>query len=117
MTGLDPDFAQVVDEDVIGKAAAPKPERLLSIDVLRGLTIAFMIIVNDQMGPAPFHQLTHALWNGLTATDLVFPTFLFLVGLTTVLSTASRKARGATRQELFLHTLRRAVLLILLALW
>lgn len=113
MTNLDPDFASVVDEDVIARPAATRPERLLSIDVLRGLTIAFMIIVNDQVGPAPFHQLTHALWNGFTATDLVFPTFLFLVGLTTVLSTAARTARGASRRELFLHALRRTVLLIL----
>lgn len=112
MTNLDPDFAPVVDEDVIARSASTRPERLLSIDVLRGLTVAFMILVNDQVGPAPFHQLTHARWNGLTATDLVFPTFLFLVGVTTVLSTASRKARGATRRELFLHALRRALLLI-----
>lgn len=112
MTSLDPDFARSVDEDIIGRPTTAKPQRLLSIDVLRGLTIAFMIIVNDQIGPRPYDQLVHAEWNGLTATDLVFPTFLFLVGLTTVLSTASRMARGASRVELFLHTLRRAVLLI-----
>lgn len=113
MNTLDPDFARVVDEDVVGRARAAKPQRLLSIDVLRGLTIAFMIIVNDQVGHRPFSQLVHAEWNGLTATDIVFPTFLYLVGLTTVLSTASRMARGASRQELFLHTLRRAALLVL----
>jgi predicted acyltransferase len=113
MTSLDPDFAPTTDADIVRGAATAKPERLLSIDVLRGLTIAFMILVNDQMGPAPFHQLAHADWNGFTATDLVFPTFLFVVGLTTVLSTAARLARGATRKELFLHTLRRAVLLII----
>lgn len=110
-TTRDPDFAPTIDSDIV-RNAAKKPERLLSIDVLRGLTIAFMILVNDQTGPAPFHQLLHADWNGFTATDLVFPTFLFLVGLTTVLSTAARLARGATRKELFLHTLRRALLLI-----
>jgi predicted acyltransferase len=107
----DPDFAPAIDSDIV-RNAAKKPERLLSIDVLRGLTIAFMILVNNQTGPAPLHQLSHADWNGFTATDLVFPTFLFLVGLTTVLSTAARLARGATRKELFLHTLRRALLLI-----
>jgi predicted acyltransferase len=110
-TTRDPDFAPTIDSDIV-RNAAKKPERLLSIDVLRGLTIAFMILVNDQTGPAPFHQLSHADWNGFTATDLVFPTFLFLVGLTTVLSTAARLARGATRKELFLHTLRRGLLLI-----
>ena len=113
MTTPDPDFAPTVDSDIVRKPSSRRPERLLSIDVLRGLTIAFMIIVNDQMGPAPFHPLTHALWNGFTPTDLVFPTFLFLVGLSTVLSTAARLARGVSRTELFLHTLRRALLLIL----
>lgn len=112
MTTADPVFAPTIDSDIVQKPAAAKPERLLSLDVLRGLTIGFMILVNDQTGPAPFHQLVHASWNGFTATDLVFPTFLLLVGISTVLSTAARLARGATRRELFVHTLRRTVLLI-----
>lgn len=112
MTTADPVFAQTIDSDIVQKPAAAKPERLLSLDVLRGLTIGFMILVNDQAGPAPFHQLVHASWNGFTATDLVFPTFLLLVGISTVLSTAARLARGATRPELLVHTLRRTVLLI-----
>ena len=111
MTERDPDFARTVDSDIIHTRTATKPERLLSLDVLRGLTIAFMILVNDQTGPAPFRELVHASWNGFTATDLVFPTFLLLVGLSTVLSTAARLARGSTRKQLFLHTLRRALLL------
>lgn len=113
MTTSDPDFARTVDSDIVRKPTATKPDRLLSLDVLRGLTIAFMIVVNDQMGPAPFQELVHANWNGFTATDLVFPTFLLLVGLSTVLSTAARLARGTSRKQLFLHTLRRASLLTL----
>lgn len=112
MTDHDPAFAATVDEDVVRLRTGTKPARLLSIDVARGLTIALMIVVNDQMGPAPFTQLVHARWNGVTATDLVFPTFLALVGLTTVLSTAARRAKGATRRELFFHALRRAALLV-----
>lgn len=87
---------------------------MLSIDVMRGLTIAFMIIVNAQAGPAPFHALQHAAWNGFTPTDLVFPTFLFVVGISIVLSTASRLARGGSKAELLWHTARRAVILIAL---
>lgn len=113
MTTRDPDFAPTTDADIVRQTTAVKPQRLLSIDLLRGLTIGFMILVNNQTGPAPFHELSHADWNGFTATDLVFPTFLMLVGLSTVLSTAARLARGATRKELFLHTLRRTFLLIL----
>lgn len=54
-------------------------KRLLSVDVLRGMTICLMIIVNNGVGEAwPF--LEHAKWNGLTPCDLVFPFFLFLMG-------------------------------------
>lgn len=116
MKSSDPEFAGTVDSDIVRKPTATKPDRLLSLDVLRGLTIAFMIMVNNQVGPAPFRELTHAKWNGFTATDLVFPTFLLLVGLSTVLSMTARLARGATRKELFLHTVRRAAVLILFGL-
>ena len=105
----DPEIARTVDSDVVH--TAPKSERLLSIDVLRGLTIAFMILVNNEPGSTSFSALNHAQWNGFTPTDLVFPTFLFLVGLSLVLSTAARLARGADRRTLLLHTLRRAVIL------
>jgi predicted acyltransferase len=113
MKTSDPDIAANIDSDIVRQTTARKPERLLSIDLLRGLTIAFMILVNDQTGPAPFSQLVHASWNGFTATDLVFPTFVLLVGLSTVLSTAARLARGVSRGELFRHTLRRTLLLLL----
>jgi predicted acyltransferase len=97
-------------------SALTKPDRLLSLDLLRGLTIGFMILVNNSGGAAAYWPLKHSEWNGFTPTDLVFPTFLFLVGISTVLSTASRLAHGATRQSLFLHTLRRAVILFLLGI-
>lgn len=93
-----------------------KPGRLLSIDLLRGLTIGFMILVNNNGSRDAYSQLQHSVWNGFTATDLVFPTFLFLVGVSTVFSTSSRLARGDSKQSLFLHTLRRAVILFLLGL-
>lgn len=93
-----------------------KPGRLMSIDLLRGLTIGFMILVNNNGSRAAYSQLEHSVWNGFTATDLVFPTFLFVVGISTVFSTASRLARGDSKQSLFLHTLRRAVILFLLGL-
>src|SRR5437588_9519154 len=96
---------------------AVRPGRLLSLDVLRGLTIAFMILVNNNGNESQaYWPLKHASWNGFTPTDLVFPTFLFLVGISTVYSTAARLAQGATRQSLFLHVLRRSVLLYLLGL-
>ncbi len=90
--------------------------RLLSLDVLRGVTIAFMIMVNNNGGPAAWSQMKHAEWNGFTATDLVFPTFLFVVGVSIVMATRARLARGATRAELARHTLWRAAILFLLGI-
>lgn len=68
--------------------APKKSQRILSIDILRGLTIAGMILVNNPGGPEEdsFSPLCHAEWIGLTPTDLVFPTFMFIMGITTYLS-------------------------------
>ncbi len=94
-----------------------RPSRLLSLDLLRGLTIGFMILVNDNGDEEhAYWALRHAAWNGFTPTDLVFPTFLFLVGITTVLSLSSRIDQGIARSRLFGHVLRRAVILFLLGL-
>ncbi len=90
----------------------PQTPRLLSVDLLRGLTIAFMILVNDPGNSrVGFRALDHADWNGFTPTDLVFPTFLFLVGISLVLSYARREANGAPRRAFLLHALRRSALL------
>jgi predicted acyltransferase len=57
------------------------PARFLALDVLRGMTVCFMIIVNTPgSGATPFSPLNHASWHGFTPTDLVFPSFLFAVG-------------------------------------
>src|ERR1700757_4904866 len=93
--------------------------RVLSVDVLRGLTIALMILVNDPGDwTHTYTQLDHAPWNGFTLTDFVFPNFLFLVGVSIIFSLRSRIARSAsgildkaTKKTLALHILRRAFLL------
>ena len=97
-----------------GSATVAKPtQRLLSLDVARGVTIAFMIMVNNNGGPGSWRFMNHAMWNGLTPTDLVFPTFVFVVGISVVFATAARLARGASRAQLARHTIQRAVILIL----
>lgn len=93
-----------------------KPSRLLSLDLLRGLDIGFMILVNDNADDRAYWPLKHAEWNGFTPTDLVFPTFLFLVGISTVLSLSSRLAQGVTKTKLLVHVFRRAAMLYLLGL-
>src|SRR5271154_1907054 len=87
------------------------PRRVLSIDVLRGITIAFMILVNDpgDWGHV-YGQLDHCPWNGLTLTDLVFPTFLFLMGASLIYSIEARRARGNCRLTLTGHIVRRAAI-------
>jgi len=91
--------------------------RLISLDVLRGITIAFMILVNNNGDERyAYWPLKHALWNGWTPTDLVFPTFLFVAGLSLVFSFESRLAKGASKVSLFLHALRRSIILFALGL-
>ena len=99
-------------------ATAPASgRRLVSLDVLRGITIAFMIMVNNNGdGRTAWGFMKHADWNGLTPTDLVFPTFLFVVGASIVLAFEARLAQGVTRTQLAWQTVRRAVILFALGL-
>jgi len=91
---------------------AQKPGRVLSLDIVRGITIAFMILVNDNGSEKDaYAQLKHAAWNGWTLTDLVFPSFLFMVGIAVVYSIEARLAKGETKRTLMLHALQRAVVL------
>ena len=99
----------------------PQHTRLTSLDTLRGLTVAAMILVTDPGTYAHvFPQLLHADWTGATLTDMIFPTFLVTTGLALTLSFAARLARNpnqaASRQTLLRHILRRSVLIFLLGL-
>src|SRR5512146_3501839 len=92
-------------------ASAPKPERLLSLDAFRGATIAAMMLVNNPGDwSAVYQPLEHAEWHGWTFTDLVFPFFLWIVGVAIPLSTSRRLEQGQSRQGLFLHVLRRVTI-------
>jgi predicted acyltransferase len=97
-------------------SASSSPVRLPSLDALRGLTIAFMIMVNNPGGDGAWAEMRHADWNGFTATDLVFPTFLFIVGVSIVFSIQARLDRGDSRAKLAWHSLRRAAVLFLLGI-
>jgi predicted acyltransferase len=96
----------------VGKPSWAQAERMVSLDVFRGLTIAGMILVNSSGdGRHTFAPLLHAEWNGWTPTDLVFPFFVFMVGITTAFANASRANRGASRSELMRHTVVRALVI------
>src|SRR5688500_14644080 len=97
-------------------SAAPR-ERLLSLDVFRGMTVAGMLLVNNPGDWAAIYDpLEHARWHGWTPTDLVFPFFLFIVGITTYLSLGARRARGDTGDAIRAQIIRRGALIFLFGL-
>ena len=92
-------------------------ERLVSLDVYRGLTVAGMILVTDPgTYGAVYWPLRHAEWNGATATDMIFPSFLFIVGVAIPFSFAARMKRGADRARLARHVVSRSVMLFAMGL-
>jgi predicted acyltransferase len=95
-------------------STAPR-ERLVSLDVFRGLTIAGMLLVNNPgTWDSIYPPLEHATWNGWTPTDLIFPFFLFIAGVTTHLSLTARRARGDDEAAIRRQIIRRGALIFLL---
>ena len=93
--------------------------RWAGLDAFRGLTIAAMLLVNNPGSWSPaaiYPQLQHAAWNGWTITDLVFPFFLFAVGVSMVFSHRRRLGQGADARSLRSHAAARGVALVLLGL-
>jgi len=89
--------------------------RLVSLDAFRGATMAFMILVNTPGdGRHVYWPLEHAEWHGWTPTDVVFPSFLWIVGVALTLSLGRRLARGDSRADLFRKAAGRAAILFLL---
>ena len=83
----------------------------------KGLSIAAMILVNNPGDwDTVYAPLLHADWHGWTPTDLVFPFFLFIVGVAIPFSFARRLSEGAERTELMGHIVRRSVILVFLGL-
>ena len=99
----------------IGKAPETSA-RLVSLDVFRGATIAAMILVNNPGNGASYWPLRHAKWNGWTPTDLIFPFFLFIVGVSLVLSFQSRMRHGDSTRSLVWHALKRSLIIFALGL-
>lgn len=87
--------------------------RLKSLDIMRGLTVALMILVNNG-GEQNYHILTHSKWNGLTPCDLVFPFFLFMMGMSTYLSL--RKTEFKPSLIIYRKIAKRTILLFLIGL-
>ena len=96
---------------------APNKERLSSLDAFRGLTISLMILVNCRGDAgAVFSSLEHAVWNGWTFADTVFPSFLFIVGVSLVFSFAEREEDRSSKKTFELRIVRRTIILFVLGL-
>lgn len=98
---------------------APSPsQRLISLDVFRGATIIGMIIVNNPGTWAHVYApLLHADWHGWTPTDLVFPFFLFIVGVAIAIAFTKRLEKGIAKADLVPKIVRRTVILFGLGLF
>jgi len=97
------------------RATGAAGERLVSLDAFRGVTIAFMILVNTPGdGRHVYAPLQHAEWHGWTPTDVVFPSFLWIVGVAMTLSLGRGLAAGASRARLLTQALRRSAILFVL---
>jgi len=95
---------------VIGTARQSSAARLVSLDAFRGIAIAGMILVNNPgTWRAVYWPLRHASWDGCTPADLIFPFFLFAVGVSVTLSIAPSVQRGESRCRLLVKTLRRGL--------
>ncbi len=87
--------------------------RMTAIDDLRGAAVAGMILVNSQYSEQDsYRQLAHAAWQGWTLADTVFPTFLFIVGVSIAVSFALRMQRGEARFEILRHVALRAAIVL-----
>jgi predicted acyltransferase len=92
-------------------------ERMQSLDVFRGMTIAGMILVNNPgTWDAIYSPLEHSKWHGWTPTDLVFPFFLFIVGVSITLALSRRAETTKGRRDLYVKIVRRTLLIFALGL-
>ena len=102
----------------ITTANAISSGRLICLDIFRGLAVAGMILVdNPGSDEKVYWPIAHAEWNGWTPADFIFPSFLFLVGVSMVFSFAKRREKGDSRRKIMVHVFVRSLLLIAVGLF
>ncbi|HLN02689.1 MAG TPA: DUF5009 domain-containing protein [Bryobacteraceae bacterium] len=95
----------------------PLAERVLSLDAFRGATMALMVLVNTPGDYGHIYApLEHSEWNGWTPTDVVFPSFAWIIGVAIAIVLARRLAAGVSRTQIFRQAFRRALVLYVLGL-
>ncbi len=98
--------------------SVPKSERLISLDVFRGLTIAGMILVNSPgTWSHVYPALLHSKWNGCTPTDIIFPFFMFIVGVAITYSVSKKIDQNLQQSKIILQIVRRSIIIFLLGLF
>jgi predicted acyltransferase len=92
--------------------------RLMCLDIFRGLAVAGMILVdNPGSDDKAYWAIKHTEWSGWTPADLIFPSFLFLVGISLVFSFSARLRRGESRAKILMHAFKRSLILIAIGLF
>jgi predicted acyltransferase len=105
-------------DETLEEVPAPPSGRLASLDVFRGLTVAGMILVNNPgSGRSTYAPLKHAEWNGWTPTDLVFPFFLFIVGVSITFALSKRLDDPEGRRSALFKVVRRSLVIFALGLF
>jgi predicted acyltransferase len=105
-------------ETLPATAANFKSGRLMCLDIFRGLAVAGMILVdNPGSDDKAYWAIKHTDWNGLSPADLIFPSFLFLVGISLVFSFSARLRRGESRAKILMHAFNRSLILIAIGLF
>jgi predicted acyltransferase len=103
--------------DLTVRPTSQFPGRLLSLDIYRGLMVAGMIIVdNPGSDEHAYSPIMHAKWNGWTPADFIFPSFLFLVGISLVYSFDARRRSGESNKQMLWHAFKRSLILIAIGL-
>ena len=99
----------------MSKISSNPSERLVSLDVFRGITIAGMVLVNNPgTWSSIYWPLEHAEWHGWTPTDLVFPFFLFIVGVAIPLAFGRRIESGGSKRDLYWKIVKRTLIIFAL---
>src|SRR5215510_12200306 len=103
--------------DAVATPTMSQGDRLVSLDAFRGATVAAMVLVNNPgTWRAVYPPLRHAEWHGWTPTDLIFPFFLFIVGVAIPLGLGRRLGGGQRRADVVIKILRRSAIICALGL-
>lgn len=127
LPGTDGTATTIQTDDSVAAPRQPATGRLMSLDALRGFDMIWIIgaqeivkglakVFPGKLSEMAVAQLEHVRWQGLHCYDVIWPLFMFMVGVSLSFSLARRKSSGATDKSLYLHALKRALILFVLGM-